>query len=369
MRNKKEYVNFIIIILLFPICIFLGKYIRYSFMKTILVDVSIGHRWLSVLSSNYTIKYILGLTIAGEQNGTAIVFYKLLNFFNLNSYIEFEIAISFIFNIILFIMFFKCRKKIDLFQTIFLLTTIVLLNLFCFCLSKEPIQILFFILIYYVLLSKRNNKKEFWALSIVTFSALLFRKYYILIVYFYLATKIFINHLTNAKEEKSIIRIMALVFLIALGYMAILIFSQKFFPSYYEEFIRVRTRVSDASTTITNIFNTDNILLFVLNYIIIIFRMLVPIELLSHGPKYILYFFYQIMVTYSIIKNIIKYKNNSEVKNIALLLYIGFLFTSATFEPDFGSWIRHEVVLFPVMFIINDLVDSDKVSKNRKIID
>ncbi|MBQ6220386.1 MAG: hypothetical protein IJJ47_11685 [Methanosphaera sp.] len=347
-------VDFMVILLLFPICIIVGKIIRYSAMKTILVDTSIGHNWIRIITSNMSYSDILKLTVAAEQSGFAIIFYKFLNVFKLGSYTNFEIAISIIFNLIVIIMFFKCRKKISIFQAIFLLTTIVLLNLFCFCLSKEPIQILFFIIIYYILLS-HVNKKEFWCLAVIAFSAILFRKYYILIVYYYIGAKIIVKYLTNNKEKKSYIKILFIISLISIGYLIILLVSKKIMPSYYNEFIRVRTRTSEAATMISNIFNSDNIVLFVVNYLLIVLRMICPVELILHGPKYMLYFFYQVLVSYTLIKGILDYKKSPEIKNISVLICIAFLFTSATFEPDFGSWIRHEIVLFPILMIINDI--------------
>ena len=360
-------INFMLIIFLFPICILIGKYIRYYIMKSVLVDASIGYNWLSTICSNMSANEILKLTIAGEQNGSAILFYKFFNIFNISSYIGFEISISIIFNILLLIMFFKCRKNINCYQAIILILTIILLNLFCFCLSKEPIQILFFIAIYYILLSK-TKKKELWSLLTIAISALIFRKYYILIVYFYLAAKIIINFITNTKGKRSTIKFLAIILLVGIGYLLILIISQKFFPTYYNEFIRVRTRVNDASTMIKNVFESENIILFVINYLIIVLRMLFPIELILQGPKYLLYVIYQLIISYSLIKNLVNYKKNSKEKNIAILIYIAFIFTSATFEPDFGSWIRHEIVLFPILMIINDITSEKQIKQKNDYI-
>lgn len=368
-KTFSKKVSFFVILILFPVCIFLGKYLRYGLMKTILVDNGIGHSWLYLIISNMSVSDILKVTIAGEQNGTAILFYKYLNIFGLDSYLGFEIFISIVFNLIIFIMFFKCRKRINIYQTIFLLTTIILLNLFCFCLSKEPIQILFFILIFYILLSN-SKSKEFWSLLIIALSAILFRKYYVLIIYFYISAKYIVKFLTKNKEKKSIVKILFIIILIGIGYFLILLLSKKIAPSYYDEFIRVRTRVSDASTIINNTINSDNPILFTLNYLLIVVRILFPIELISYGPKYILYVFYQLLVTYSLIKNLSSYKTNSQIKNISVLIYVAFLFTSATFEPDFGSWIRHEVVVFPLLMIMNDITtlkDNDVEQEKKKI--
>ena len=36
----------------------------------------------------------------------------------------------------------------------------------------------------------------------------------------------------------------------------------------------------------------------------------------------------------------------------ALYLYLAFLLCSAAFEPDFGSWIRHQGVALPIILLI-----------------
>lgn len=40
------------------------------------------------------------------------------------------------------------------------------------------------------------------------------------------------------------------------------------------------------------------------------------------------------------------------IRTCALYLYLSFLLCSACFEPDFGSWIRHQGVVFPVFILI-----------------
>ena len=46
---------------------------------------------------------------------------------------------------------------------------------------------------------------------------------------------------------------------------------------------------------------------------------------------------------------------NKHTKLHSLLYYLGFLCGSATFEPDFGSWVRHEAAIAPVLFILADM--------------
>ena len=137
----------------------------------------------------------------------------------------------------------------------------------------------------------------------------------------------------------------------------------------YNELIRVRTRVGIANTQMINIFKSTNLILFTLDYLIMIIRMLFPLELIPMGIKYWPYVGYQILISYFVLKNIKNIKENKKTQNFALYTYIAFLLGSATFEPDFGSWVRHEVAIFPILIIITGIVvpnekQGDKNEKN-----
>ena len=53
-------------------------------------------------------------------------------------------------------------------------------------------------------------------------------------------------------------------------------------------------------------------------------------------------------------------KNNTKSQNLALYIYIAFILGSATFEPDFGSWVRHEAATFPILMIVTKIVQMDE---------
>lgn len=55
---------------------------------------------------------------------------------------------------------------------------------------------------------------------------------------------------------------------------------------------------------------------------------------------------------YQLIKTIRQYNSITSNRRIAVAIYLAFLLGSATFEPDFGSWVRHEAVLFPIYLIM-----------------
>lgn len=366
MKNIKK-IDFYIIIFLFPILILVGKIIRYTIMKSVLVDAGIGYTWINIIASNLQPKEILDLTIASEQNGFAILFFKFINIFNLQTYIDFEILITILFNALLLVMFFKCKRDLTLWQFIFIALSILVLNIFDFCLSKDPIQMIFFLIIFYILLSKNIKHKEFWTIFVISISALIFRKYFLLIIAFMYEFKYIFKFLI--KDKVHLNKYVLISVIIVVTYILILIISKYIAPDIYTELVRVRTRVSTAATDIRNVINGDNLILFGINYLLLLIRILFPVELLIKGPKYLMFVVYQFVITISFIKALKNYGKNNEVQNIVLYLFIGFILTSATFEPDFGSWVRHEAVTFPILLIMNGIVSEKNISSTNKEIE
>lgn len=227
---------------------------------------------------------------------------------------------------------------------------------------------LYFIAIYYVLcLNNKSVKfKYILTIGIIAFSAISFRIYYFLIIMFMVLVQVLFNVFIIKKEKVKIKDIIIMLLVIVGFYFLFLNIMKVIMPTEYNELIRVRTRSSTAASDMRNIFKSTNLLIFSFDYLIMLLRMMFPIELLRLGIKYVPYVLYQVIITYFVIKNIKSIKSNGKIKNIALYLYIGFLFASATFEPDFGSWVRHEAVLFPILLILADIKRKDKERKNEK---
>lgn len=149
--------------------------------------------------------------------------------------------------------------------------------------------------------------------------------------------------------------IIFVLFVYALAYMLLIVFTQHFNQEAYECFIYFNQRVTVAKTDLSGIFHSNVLPIMALDYILLVIRMLFPIELIKFGPQYWLYALYQSITSIMLIKALIKIKTNSPIKMYALYIYMGFLFASATFEPDFGSWVRHNAVTSPIILIISDL--------------
>jgi len=101
------------------------------------------------------------------------------------------------------------------------------------------------------------------------------------------------------------------------------------------------------------------------NYFINLVRVLFPIELIFKGVKYIPFILYQIYITISLIKKVSKIRNSEYTNRDTLLLaiFIAYLLVASLYEPDFGSFIRHESTLSFIMFDL--FLENKKVCQVR----
>jgi hypothetical protein len=123
-----------------------------------------------------------------------------------------------------------------------------------------------------------------------------------------------------------------------------------------------REAIVDASTMINDLLGPNtNYIMFIGNYIINIFRVMVPVELLLKSIKYIPFIVYQIFITYQIIKSCTKINDNSI---LWIITTISFMMISVIFEPDFGSFIRHESALILILLELTN-INYDKMEMNN----
>lgn len=361
MKIKQNfYVKTTVIVVAMIFLILGAKAVRYTIMKSILVDMSIGHGMIGSINDETSILY--NEEISEEELNAAeksSLIFKNINFFELKTYEEFEVYITILWNIMLLMIMFSLRKKLNLMQAIFLVLTILILNIFNFNLAKEPIQMLYFVLIYMVLSSKslKDEFKYILSFGILYWASVSFRDYYILIAMFMLGASWICRTFILMKEKLGFVDIVIVVLAFGVGYFLLLQIAKVAMPEEYAELIMVRTRETPARTDIGNIITKSaaNPVLFTLDYLLMLVRMMVPVELVTFGPKYWPYVAYQIMVTFYVIMALKNIKRNHKAKNVALYVYLGFLCGSATFEPDFGSWVRHEAAIAPVLFILADM--------------
>lgn len=305
---------------------------------------------------------------ANSYNNSALLF-NAINFLNLNTLVEWSIAIAFIADIYLF--FFLINKKIETIKdTIIVFCFLGLLNIFVFNLSKDIIQFSIFALVGLLIQSKKiklSTKIIFISLVFIA-ESVLYRSYYILTAAFLIIIAVCFPKLekwfiSNTGVFKKILLILLSFFVFLFIFLSL---CQYIKPEEYQELMEVRNKLTarrvgstDANTLIVNLIqdNDDNFL-YIINYFINGFRILFPIELLPKGLYYYPFFIFQIICSIGIIKCLLKYKDLDESVKLALYVMLAYVIVAILFEPDFGSFVRHEAATFPILYYL--IVDMKK---------
>ena len=359
------------ILLLWLIFIAVAKIIRYTVLKTTLVDVGIGQRIMIDAINDHTTKFAVfsaendAVDVLDAAGNAAFIFDK-INFFGITTYGGFEIFITVIWNLLTIALFSKCRSSFGTSEALFVIMSIFALNIFDFTLAKEPIQFLFFFAVFYILESKRGNVfKSVLTFAIILLSVAIFRMYYILMLFWAILFLLLKRYII--KDRQNFFTLILSFMLAAASYYFMLRFLRQASPSTYDELIRVRTRKNDATTDIQPLFSVTSLTPFCINYFIMIFRLLFPIELIKFGPKYGVYVICQLVISFIYVRGFFRLKKSSYEKTVAVSLFTGFLLMSAVFEPDFGSWIRHEIATFPVILIFSGLMPEKSNNSINKL--
>ena len=399
-----------------------AKIVRWTVMYYKLVVMSIGNGMamrmyfgmysfrMSVLSQTSNISSV------AESNAGAL--FRAINFFNCIFIDEWEIYISIIYNIIALLIvrdFYKRTPQAGIKENIFVYLGVAILNIFCFCLSKEPYQMLFFILMALAIIKGKTYQQKSIFLGVALFLTVLFsRKYYglVLLYYFFLQyiVRYFfdnINYQTKNGKQKLTSIIIGISYFFLLSYLATS--DEGTYTEMIDANYRDMSRSSVADSEIVPIFPKGNRVFATVDYVIKIFRLMFPYELLIKGRiKYIFFIVFQsLLVTFigrafinrkknaitdeeeeneeekevaTIVDNVSENEEEADIneeieeekeeteeekelrllqeedrrlsRTSALYLYLAFLLCSAAFEPDFGSWIRHQGVALPIILLI-----------------
>ncbi len=355
-KNKKlKQINTSVILLIYLIIVILAKIIRHTILKATLVDMSVGYSMLRAINENlahFTVVFSLSTGEAACISNSNAIF-QLFKFLGLSTTIDYEILITFLWNLMFIAIILKLKNKLSIFEFIFLCMSVAVLNIWDFCLAKEPIQMLYFVLIFCILTSKRIKEKSkfFMSLLIIALSIITFRNYYILFLGFSIVAYFIFHIFIINKKKVSYKDLLKIIILFGLTYFVMLSISKAILPEIYSQFTYFNSRVTKAKTDLSGIFRSSNQLIATIDYLLLLIRMLFPVELFRFGLSYSIYALYQIFLSILFLKSFKNLKRNSYVQNIALFLFVGFLFASATFEPDFGSWVRHEAVALPLILV------------------
>jgi len=359
-KNPSSSNKMVVLVMLIPLTIFCKIFqfnclpSKYFFDSSRMLSMSTGSNDMQAWGDAYEI--------------VADLFRK-INFLGYTSLQDWAYTLVFIFIFIMFFMLIRLNEP-DKLQLFFIFCSVGLLNIYIFNISKDVIQYGIFFLMYIVIINKKLPKilKVLLCFYIFWWESSFFRSYYILMGILFILLYMIIKTV-QFKVKKVNKKILISIFIIIFISMYALIYVSQFI-SYedYERLINIRYTVPNqgAVSAINNwIDDRGSLSLYMVNYIINAVRMMFPVELLLNGPFYMPFVVYQGFILYYLIKTIGNLnKNTNEIVVLALSSFIAYLLVSFTFEPDFGSFVRHEAATFPILHLI--VLDKENYKFRRK---
>lgn len=300
----------------------------------------------------------------GGSYVVAANFFRAINIFGFTSISQWSWFLGMLLTLVVFFMVLRL-PELDMVQTIFLLACVGLLNIYVFNIGKDAIQFLFFMAVYLVLLMpiKSSAVKIVCAAIILYFESKVFRSYYVLIAALVLAIYCILAVFRRNHRLPPAVKIIITTVTMYLLVCVMMVVASVAMHSEYEQIMGIRdyslsSREGDVdSVTIIKNWvggdNSTNLPLFLLNYLINAVRMMIPFELAIKGVQYLPFFCFQVAVTVYLAHLFGKLDEiEDETQFLAISIFLGYVLAFALFEPDFGSWVRHEAATFPVLHLL-----------------
>lgn len=366
-QNIHNYTTWVI-----PLII-LAKIVRWTIMRPQLVNMSIGWGYVPKIQS-WPFKGFDAADFWGASNSASFVGDNTISFFQLldlgfTSYQSWEVYLTIIYNILIFLCvknFYERNPYAGRMENCFVYLNVAILNIFCLNLAKEPYQMAFFFLMAMAIaIPKDYNRKSIALIVALVLTILYSRKYFGLVLMYFLILNFVVDKLfgKNQQEQTEMSDSKKKMYGKLLLMAAMFGVLHYFFMSYlmtgnadtYDEMMAANSRDSTAAASeITPLFPNSNPALLAVDYFIKILRLMVPIELLFKlKVTYLFLLVYQgLLLTFLARTFRNRDKQQNPTRTIAMYLYIAFLLCSAAFEPDFGSWVRHQGVAFPVILLL-----------------
>ena len=294
----------------------------------------------------------------GWYTGTykvATDFFRKINIFDYTTLTQWSIMLGVLMTVIAMVMIYRSKGAV-LNQVIFTLMCVGVLNIYVFNISKDVLQFGIFFIIYAVisLQSVPVALRAVAAAVLLYWESSVYRSYYIIMAFFFVVIYMIFSFLRRKIKKidwKTWIFIIIGLFAMVFAFLAA---ARVFMPEDYKAVLGARNYSNNQgqNTAITEVFeHGENLGLFMANYIIDSLRMLFPFELLPSSPYYAPFFIFQIFMVVYVIKALrrMKYIQNSSF--IALCIFAAYFMGSVLFEPDFGSFLRHEAATFPIIIL------------------
>lgn len=229
--------------------------------------------------------------------------------------------------------------------------------IYVFMLSKDVIQVFVF-LVAFVLVRCSRNEKIAVALAVIVFAAegLVWRRYYYIVAAFIPLVYVIYERLSRGELTGK--RVFAAIAALVVAMLVFSVSVKVISPDSYAEIVHQHSEdresytATAAASGIESVMAIDDaspVYLFVANWCINIVRLLFPVELFAKGPYYWVFAAYQLALTYGVLRTA-RQANNARVR-VCLAVYFAFVMASGTFEPDFGSWVRHETAALPFLLV------------------
>ena len=336
------------------------------FLKTFMYDI-LPKKYF--FDANHILGVMKGISATDKSYSYVANIFNRINFFNLTSVKEWGYAISIIFVPIIIVCLRK-EKKYSIGQTIFIFASYTLLNIYVLGISKDIIQFVYFLLLYLIVSNKKikNTKKIILSCIVLLIEALLFRVYYaimaMLIVTIYFVYIRFIrNKEINKKQFFKILVISLFLFFTEVFLVQLISYDN------YDAILNARYSVNiwranddNANTIINDLLGKNtNYFKFIGNYLINFVRLMLPVELIFKGVKQILFMIYQFTITSNLAKSC---KKIDDENCLWIIFVLSFIMISVIFEPDFGSFVRHETTM--MLFLLEIMKINRKENNNVK---
>lgn len=301
---------------------------------------------------------------------TCADFFRKINIFGFDNMLQWSIFLGFVFNICVIIILYK-NKGMDTLQTIFAMMYVGILNIYIFNIGKDAMQILIFLILFVIIsTSLPALLKVLCCFGVLYWESTFFRSYYIIMAFFFLAVFALLKIIQTSKKRLSVVKIIlviALIYAIVFSFMSI---AKVAMPDDYHEVLVCKdnpTKLNANSTIDNKIDYGENTLLYMGNYIINSVRMAFPIELLKEGVFYVPFVVFEIFFLYYLVKSLKRLYSMDDKQLIAISIFLAYFMGSVLFEPDFGSFVRHEAATFPVayFFIFTPENWTDKEAVNE----
>ncbi len=320
---------------------------------------------------------ILGMINDPEFSGkwpgsyeVAADFFRKINIFHCTTFLQWSILLGILFNILLILLFTR-NKGLDIKQTFFALMCTGILNIYIFNVGKDAIQILIFIMLYIVInLNISKFIKIAGCFAILYWESTFYRNYYIIIAFFFLSIIMGIFWLRRKRKRVSVAKVIMIIFLLYTLVFIFLATARTFMHGDYAGVMNCKAGVDvmQANSMIDDkIEHNGNLMLFMENYVINSIRMAFPIELLKSGAFYLPFLVFEIFLIYYLFQAILRLYKMSFNQVIALSIFVAYFMGSVLFEPDFGSFVRHEAATFPILYILVFNPDNWRTASSNKV--